>query len=97
MGLREQSIVSCFPEFVFLFSVVQVRVGLRKQFMNDYVFPTWACAAGFDNFNNTVLTLRITYTVLTLFAVCRVLTLLTAHTVLTLLTAYSLLTGINAT
>ena len=40
MGLREQSIVGCFPEFVFLFSLVQVLVGLRKQFMND-LFPTW--------------------------------------------------------
>ena len=49
MGLREQSIVSCFPEFVFQFSVVQVLVELRKQFMNNFVFPTWSCAAGFNN------------------------------------------------
>ena len=39
----------CFPEFVFQFSVVQVFVGLRKQFINNFVFPTWACAAGFNN------------------------------------------------
>ena len=31
MGLREQSIVGCFPEFVFQFSIAQVLVGLRKQ------------------------------------------------------------------
>ena len=49
MGLREQSIVGCFPEFVFQFSVVQVLVRLRKQFINNFVFPTWACAAGFNN------------------------------------------------
>ena len=32
MGLREQSIVGCFNEFVFLFSMVQVLVGSHKQF-----------------------------------------------------------------
>ena len=52
MGLREQSIVGCFPEFIFLFSVVQVLVGLPKQFMNNFVFPIWACTAGFNNNNN---------------------------------------------
>ena len=46
MGLRELSIVGCFPEFVFHFSVVQVLVWLRKQFLNNLVFPTLACAAG---------------------------------------------------
>ena len=25
---------------------------LRKQFINNYVFPSWACAAGFNNNNN---------------------------------------------
>ena len=39
MGLMEQSIVGCFLEFVFLFSVVQVLVGLRKEFINNFVFP----------------------------------------------------------
>ena len=51
-GLREQSIVGCFPEFVFMFSVVQVLLGLLKQFINNFVFRTWACAAGFNNNNN---------------------------------------------
>ena len=52
MGLSEQSIVDCFPEFVFLFSVVQVLVGLRKQFIKNFDFPTWAFPAGFNNNNN---------------------------------------------
>ena len=42
------------PVFVFQFSVVQVLVGLRKQFINNFVFPTWACAAGFNNNNNNI-------------------------------------------
>ena len=52
MGLREPSIVGCFPEFVSQFSVAQVLMGLRKQFINNFVFPTYACAAGFNNNNN---------------------------------------------
>ena len=52
MGLRVQSIIGCFSEFVFQFSVTLALVGLRKQFINDFVFPTWACAAGFNNNNN---------------------------------------------
>ena len=36
MGIREQPIVGCFSELVFLFSVVQVLEGLRKQFINDF-------------------------------------------------------------
>ena len=36
----------------FCFSEVQVLVGLRKQFVNKFVFPTWACAAGFNNNND---------------------------------------------
>ena len=36
MDLKEQSIVGCSPEFVFQFS--QLLVGLRKQFINNYVF-----------------------------------------------------------
>ena len=39
MGLREQSIVGCFPEFFFQFSVVQELVGLRKQFKTILFFP----------------------------------------------------------
>ena len=27
-------------------------MGLRKQFTNKFVFPNWACAAGFNNNNN---------------------------------------------
>ena len=37
----------CFSVFV-----VQVLVGLHKQFMNNFIFPIWACAAGFNNNNN---------------------------------------------
>ena len=35
----------------FHFFVVQVFVGLRKQFTNNFVIPTWACAADFNNNN----------------------------------------------
>ena len=51
-----QSIVYCFPELCFLaFSVAQVLVGLREQLINNFVFHTWACAAGFnDNNSNNV-------------------------------------------
>ena len=54
MGLREQSIVGCFPVFVFQCSVVLVLVGLRKKFIDNFVFPTWACDAGFNNNNNFI-------------------------------------------
>ena len=41
--------------FVFPFSVVsQVLVGLRKHFINNYVFPAWAGATGFNNNNNNI-------------------------------------------
>ena len=55
MGSRVQSTVGCFlPELCFLqFSVAQVLVGLRKQFINNFIYPTCASAAGFNN-NNTV-------------------------------------------
>ena len=52
MDLREQSIVGCFPEFVLQFFLAQMLVVLRKQFINNIVFPTWASAAGFNNNNN---------------------------------------------
>ena len=59
MGLREQSTVSYFPEFCFLqFSMAQVLVGFRRQFINNFVFHTWACAAGFNN-NNKVIWVEI--------------------------------------
>ena len=48
MGLREQSNVGCIPEF-FRFSVVKVLLWLRKQFINNFVLPTWASTAGFNN------------------------------------------------
>ena len=48
MDSRVQSTVGCFPELCFLqFSLAQVLVGLRKQFINNFVSPTWACDAGF--------------------------------------------------
>ena len=53
MGSRVQSTVGCFYELCFLqFSLAQVLVGLRKQLINNFVFSTWACAAGFNNNNN---------------------------------------------
>ena len=53
MGSRVQPTVCCFPELRFLqFSLTQVLVGSRKQFINNFVFPTWAGAAGFNNNNN---------------------------------------------
>ena len=39
-GFKQHSIVGCFLEFVFLFSVVQVLVVLRNEFVNNIVFPT---------------------------------------------------------
>ena len=55
MGLRVQLTVGCFPELCFLqFSVVQVLVVLQKQFLNNFVFPTLACAADFNN-NNAII------------------------------------------
>ena len=40
MCLREQPTVGCFPKLCFFqFGVAQVRVGLRKQFINNFVFP----------------------------------------------------------
>ena len=50
MDSRVQSTVGCFPELCFLqFSVAHVLVGLRMQFINNFVFPAWAGAAGFNN------------------------------------------------
>ena len=42
------------PSVVFLFSVAQVLMGLLKQFKNNFFFPTWTCAAGFNNNNNII-------------------------------------------
>ena len=41
-----------FLSCVFQFSVAQVLVWLRKKFLNNSGFPTWACADGFNNNNN---------------------------------------------
>ena len=55
MGSRVQSIIGCFPDLCFLqFFVALVLVGLRKQFINNFVFRTWSCADGFNNNNNNV-------------------------------------------
>ena len=43
MDLREQSIVDCIPVFVFQFSVVQVLMGLRKQFINNFCSHLGQC------------------------------------------------------
>ena len=54
MGSRVPSTVLCYPEFRFLqFSVLQVLVGLRNQFINKFVLPTLACAASFNNNKDT--------------------------------------------
>ena len=39
------------PLVVFSFSVAQVLVGFRNKFINNFLFPTWACAAGFNKIN----------------------------------------------
>ena len=44
--------VGCIPELCLQFSVAQVLMGLREQFINNFIFPTFACAAGFNNNNN---------------------------------------------
>ena len=55
MGSRVQSTVGGFPELCFIqFSVAQVLVRLRKQFIHNFVFPTWACAAGFNKKKNNI-------------------------------------------
>ena len=56
MGSGVQSTVGCLPELCFncfcQFSVAQVLVGFRKQFINNSVFPARVCDAGFNNNNN---------------------------------------------
>ena len=44
----------------FQFSVAQAPVGLRKKFMNTFVFLTWACAVGFNNYYNNYISQRYT-------------------------------------
>ena len=56
MGSRVQSTVGCFSELCFLqFSVAQVLVGLRKQYINNLVFFRLGCASGFNNNNNYII------------------------------------------
>ena len=38
---------------MFSFSVAQVLVGLQKQFISNFAFPTWACAAAFNKNNKS--------------------------------------------
>ena len=40
---------------MFSFSLAQVLVRLREQFINNFYFPTGACASGFNNNNNALL------------------------------------------
>ena len=55
MGSRVQSTIGCFPELCFLqFSMALPLVVLRKQFINNFVFPSGACAADFNNNNNNM-------------------------------------------
>ena len=52
---RVQSTVGCFPELCFLqFSVAQVLVGQRKQFIGKNVFPTSDYADCLNNNNSTL-------------------------------------------
>ena len=52
MGLRQKPIVGCFSESCFFwFSEALVLLGLGKKFINNFVFPTCACAARFNNNN----------------------------------------------
>ena len=44
MGSRMLSTVGCFPELCFFYSVAQELAGLRKQFVHNFVFPTWEIA-----------------------------------------------------
>ena len=53
IGSMMRTTVDCLRELCFLqFSVVHVLVGLRKLFINNLVFFTFAYAAGFNNNNN---------------------------------------------
>ena len=51
MGLREQSIVGCFPKFFFSVFPCAGACGVGPQFISNF-FPPRACAAGFNNNNN---------------------------------------------
>ena len=50
---RSQPFVAFLIELCFLlFFVAQVLVGLPKQFITIFIFPTWSCATGFNNNKN---------------------------------------------
>ena len=47
--------IGCFSELYFLnFFVAQVLVWLQKQYVNNFIFPSLAYAAGFNNNNNNI-------------------------------------------
>ena len=52
MGLRVQSIVGCFPEFVFPVFRSSGACGAAKAIYKQFFFATWSYAAGFNNNNN---------------------------------------------
>ena len=61
MGSREQSTVGSFPKLCFLLPLHRCLNGLQKQFINNFVFPTWACTAGFYNKNNNKYITMLSY------------------------------------
>ena len=58
------------PSVVFSFSMVQVLMGLRKQFINNFVFPTLECAAGFNKNNNNNVDFKLGRGYVTLTFLC---------------------------
>ena len=60
IGSMGHSRIRCFPELCFIqFPMAQVQVGLQKQFINDFAFPTSACAVGFNNINNNNISMKM--------------------------------------
>ena len=54
MGLRKLSIVGCFKEFCFSIFCDAGACGDAKAIYKQFcVITSWACAAGFNNNNNT--------------------------------------------
>ena len=53
MGLREQSIVGCFTELCFSVFRGACACGVAKAILNNFVLPTRASTAGFNNNNVT--------------------------------------------
>ena len=48
MGLREQSAVGFFPKWCFFQLLGAGAFGVAKKFVNNFVFPTLTCDAGFN-------------------------------------------------